>query len=508
MQRKFLLIKCHKIAAFFICGFVATFFSIELFAQSYNAISSQISKKNLETPFFPVFVLNGITNFSFSKNYQSNLYEAKTLPDSASKNYIKNPENFGNDTQLFAKIGIKDQENRVFGAIAKVEFNYNTNGRNESPNLDQSFLFLESDFGRLEFGNYFAVNQKMKSGPAQIARGAGGINGKYLEQVNFPMLGNSSNSNAACSGGFTSAACSNVKLPRFITLSQSPIGHGGYGKSFYRFGSRNDYPFQSYDYTAFNHSNFRALKDDSYDGLEDAAKFSFYSSRIDGLQFGLSYAPSSKANGATKKTALDVDEIALRNIFSYGINYSKSIDNLDLKLFLTGEKAKQDNSQFSVARRNLNSYDFGGVLSYFGFSLGASFGSWGKSLQPKNGTYSCNYDPNLTIAAQNCSSQSSSKFKNAGYNSIGLSYEIGPFGASITSLRSNFQNNKYEATSFGIDYKIKKNLVSYVELTKFSFKTNQPKAQGIIDQNSLSNNQRQIANNSGNVLLVGTSYIF
>lgn len=507
-EQKFWLKRYFKILQFLPSLLVAIGFSSVSTAQNFNSLSSQISKKNLEDIGQPTLVLNGIANFSVAANSQNHAYETDILSDQSSKNYVKNRLAIGNDTQLFVKAGLKNSKKHVFGAIAKLEFNYNSNSRNESPNLDQSFLFTENDFGRFEFGNYFAVNQKMKFAPAQIARGAGGINGKYLEQVNLPILTTNLGANAACLGGFGSSSCANLKMPRFITLAQSPIGHGGYAKSFYRFGSRNDYGLQSYDYRAFNRSNFRALKDDSYDGIEDATKFSFYSPRIEGLQLGLSYGFSSKSQGATKKTALDVDEISLRNIFSFGANYSQNFDNLEIKLSLTGEHAKQDNSNFVVPRRNLNAYDLGVIFSYFGFSFSTAYGSWGKSLQPKNGVYACDYDSNLAIDAQNCSSKFAASFKKAGYVSAGLSYEIGPIGSSITAMRSNFQSNKFSAVSFGIDYKIRKNLVTYFEITRFAFASNQLQASNINNQAALANSQRQVIDNQGNALLVGTYYSF
>jgi hypothetical protein len=93
--------------------------------------------------------------------------------------------------------------------------------------------------------------------------------------------------------------------------------------------------------------------------------------------------------------------------------------------------------------QDLSSYDIGGVISYFGIKIAKSYGSWGKSLQST---------------------------KSGKYNSNAIAYSIGPFAASISNFNSNFANNKYYATSFGLDYKIKKNLLSYIEYTNFGFK--------------------------------------
>jgi hypothetical protein len=54
-------------------------------------------------------------------------------------------------------------KNRVYLVnTSKFELNFNTNSKNENPNLDQVFLYLDNNFGRFEFGNFVAVNQKMK----------------------------------------------------------------------------------------------------------------------------------------------------------------------------------------------------------------------------------------------------------------------------------------------------------------------------------------------------------
>ena len=89
----------------------------------------------------------------------------------------------GNDSQLFLKAETVRGEAK-YGAVNKFEFNINSDHRNENPNLDQAFAFAENDFGKFEIGNNQAVNQKMKVGATRFARGAGGINGKYLEHVN------------------------------------------------------------------------------------------------------------------------------------------------------------------------------------------------------------------------------------------------------------------------------------------------------------------------------------
>ncbi len=424
------------------------------------AAAQTIPEKYYKKANSPIFLANGFINFSANDQF------------------------LGNDSQIYLKTANKSLNGVKYGAVAKLEFNVNSNHHNENLNLDQAFIFSESDSGKFEMGNYKAVNQMMKVGPARFARGAGGINGKYLEQVDMPQIMNCSNS-----------SCANTKLPRFILLAQSPIGHGGYSKGFYKSGVVNDWQ------TGFKQSQFRAIKDDSFDGLEDATKLNYYSPRIEGLQIAASYTPTTANQGVTAVTAKDLDYIRIENVLSFGANYSNYFNNLGVAFSLTGEQGQVKNSasNLGVQRNNLFSYDLAATLTYFGFSFGASYGTWQKSLQAKNGIYSCDYDSGSTLSAQNCSGNSKG-FAKPYYYTLGIAYEFGPIAASLTSINSEFQKNKYQATAFDIDYKLTKNLLPYFEITRFDFTPNQVRASDITD--------RKIKNNQGYVFLTGILFSF
>lgn len=445
-------------------------------------------------PNLPVFLVNGFVNFSAASRNQATIFEQEILPNGITDNRLSNAQGAGNDSQFFFKSGIMTENKDKYGAVAKVEFNVNSDRKNEMPNLDQAFIYSQNSFGKFELGNNQAVNQKMKSGPAHFARGAGGINGKYLENVNMPMLANSPTT--VCLG----TNCANVKLPSFIMLAQSPIGHGGGARSFYN----NSADSVQNDFNSFNRSNFRALKDDSFDGVEDATKINYYSPRIAGLQLGISYAPDSADSGITSTKYYNVNGIRIKNIMSFGVNYSEDFDNLGVEISATAERGKMQNSQSSIGveRSDLAAYDLGATFSYFGFNFGASYGSWGKSMQPKNGIYSCDYNSSETLLLQTCATNVK-KFQDPHYYTAGISYAFGPIATSITGIKSKFQENSYEAISLGVDYKLSRALMPYVEITKFAFKSNQPKSSDIINQYAIPSNQRQIKNNQGYILLTG-----
>ncbi len=363
-----------------------------------------------------VFAADGFANFSGAFRNQN----------------AENRAALGNDSQLFLKAGVMTQSKVKYGAVVKTELNINTDGRRENPNFDQVFFFSESAVGRVEIGNSQSANQKMKTGPASFARGAGGINGKYLENVNL------------ASGAF-------------ILLAQSPIGHGGYAVGNANFSQKN---------------NFRALKDNSFDGVEDATKISYYTPRIEGFQIGTSYTPNSQNSGFTATKYYRNAVVPVADILSFGANYAQDFDNLSVEISATAEEGRVRKTV--EARQNLSAYDMAAKLDYFGFSLGASYGSWGNSLYGAR-----------DIAAK------------SDYYTLGLAYAFGPIAASITSLKSQFQKNDYAAISLGLDYKLAKDLMPYFELTKFNFKSHQAQVSGASSQGSL------VQNNHGYVFLTG-----
>jgi len=237
----------------------------------------------------------------------------------------------------------------------------------------------------------------------------------------------------------------------FILLAQSPIGHGSFARG---------------DYLNFNRTSFRALKDDSFDGVEDATKISYYTPRIEGVQIGASYTPNSSNSGFTSTKYYNSKAIKIINIASFGANYSQDFDNLGLEISTTAEQGKVKNYD-AQNRSNLFSYDFGATLSYFGFSVGASYGDWKKSLQQKN------------VAQKSGNSQ---------YSTAAISYAFGPIATSLTALKSTFEKNNYQAISLGVDYKLARDLMPYFEVTKFAFKS----ASNSVTSSNIKDNQGYI----------------
>ena len=147
------------------------------------------------------------------------------------------------------------------------------------------------------------------------------------------------------------------------------------------------------------------------------------------------------------------------------------------------------------------------IFFYFGFKIGGSYGNWGKSLQYNDNSYLCDYQINNHQNSQLCTN-SIVKYKKPYYYTMGLAYQFAGFSASLTSLNSNFQNNHYQALSFGGDYKYSKNLLPYFELTKFEFNVDKHSLNLNNDQANLDNKAMQSKNNKGYIFLIGILYSF
>ncbi len=512
---------------------------ISLFASS-AAFAQSIPNELMQSPNTPIVTVGGFINVAADRVSQSKPYTKDRLPDAAldangvvdptaagTHNRYSNKYDFTNDSEIYIKVGAISDSGLKYGAIVELEADTSPNGRGNGFNADKSFIFTESRAGKFEFGNNLAANQKMKVGPSVFARAAGGINGKYLEYVNSPMLANSTQvDNSVCSGGVgtTGNTCGNVKLPRFILIPQSPVAHGGYAKGFYN-GSSATNTDGNYDNDnvgttgSFNSNNLLdgnnvvnsnlGIKNGSFGQMEDATKISYYTPRVNGWQLGGSFTPDTGSTG-TSAVISGRNSGDIKNVVSFGLNYSDNIGNLGVAMSATGESGQFENSKMPTGiagqRNSLSSYDAGVMFTYFGFTIGGSYGYWGTSLQQTKGIYSCDYDSTTALAAQDCTitdTYKPKKFKGASYYTTGLAYEFGPIAFSITTMSSNFQKNKYQAQSFGIDYKLARGLMPYIEVTKFKFTSNQVQASGVTATTA-----KQIFDNKGYVALLGILFAF
>lgn len=454
------------------------------------------------------------SNYSYKNQniYFDQIYKNKIGYDS---------DNLYSELNSSFKITKKYSKSKKIGFYGNIRTNYsNKSDKNDQYHafLDKSYFFLEDQFGEFELGRSTPINHKMAISSNNFARGSGGVHGGYLQYLNFPILKDSSNSNISQIGSCISYGndnskiiengnCSKVKLPKFIILPISPISHGGYAASNYHNIFNNNYDNMDNRFINFgeNKSNHRINGDNSLGNIQNSFKLNYNSKRINGFKVGVGYSINAKNDWAIDPNNDIKSNIS--DIYSWGLNYSNYFDNIGFAASITGEYSKIPKI---YNQYNINSYQIGTMLTYFGFSIGGSYGNWGNSLTPKSGIYSCDYNQNLEIFNQDCSSNAR-KFNDSYFVNAGISYEFGPFGASVTYIKSNFQENIYKSNIFSLDYKLKKSLKSYIEFAKFDFDSNHAKffnGTDIIDQSSLPSHQRQIQDNGGYIILTGILFKF
>ena len=228
---------------------------------------------------------------------------------------------------------------------------------------------------------------------------------------------------------------------------------------------------------------------------ENLNKISYYTPRFNGLQLGLSYLPDQTNRGQGTSTLGSPNPVGPNrtnhntgqsdNIFTGGISYDTKFGDWGFAASATGEYGRAQVNTYE----DLRAWNVGAKLSYMGWSLAGSYGDWGSS----NTIKSANSD-------------------NTWYWDLGLAYEYGPFGTSITYLSSTFDcgtaaaggqtngntgncrgtgENDFQSVSGGVDYKLAPGLTPYAEVTYY-------------DQDSATN----VHDNKGYVGIVGTQLNF
>ncbi|MFT6077289.1 MAG: hypothetical protein ACJATU_000485, partial [Rickettsiales bacterium] len=321
----------------------------------------------------PAISVGGFVNFNAALRSEDSAYGGERLPDadtavanSGTTNKQNNNPDFANEAEIHIKVAGINEFGMKYGAVIELEANTGNSARNEGVNADKVYIFTESRLGKVEFGNNSAVNQKMKVGPETFARGAGGINGKYLEYVNLPMLAHSSQvaaGNVICDSNPAPPStpdCGKIKLPSFILIPQSPVAHGGYARSFYdsdtSLSNNGELSSNSSDTVAFNSGK---STNGQFGDMEDATKINYYTPRISGWQFGLTLTPDTGSDG-TSASVSGTTNGDIKQVVSYGLNFSDNFGNLGVAFSATGENGRfEQSSAADIKRENLKAYDVG-----------------------------------------------------------------------------------------------------------------------------------------------------
>ena len=249
----------------------------------------------------------------------------------------------------------------------KVGFNVQLEGNQGGDQIDENYAFIEGSFGRILIGSENSAMYLMNFAPPDV--GAGINSGDQTAWI----------SETTSSSVFRSA-----------------------------FGS----------------TNIEVLPADN-----DSQRLSYFTPRISGFQFGVSYAPDA-SNGGDDQAQGDKTAV-VTNLFAVGANYRNKFGDVDLGISGTwGTGDAPTNGGDDPA-----AFSLGATLGYGGFQVGASYAS--------------QYQQNTASAAN----------RGIGY-AIGASYTTGPVGVSLNYFHGSANSgvagvssrNKHNTISGNVSY--------------------------------------------------------
>ncbi|WPX97081.1 porin [Candidatus Bandiella euplotis] len=260
----------------------------------------------------------------------------------------------------------------------------------------------------------------------------------------------------------------------------------------------------------------------AFDESTKSVKVNYFTPKINGFTFGISYTPDSRAKGTVNQTAEVIDSSGggYKNIWQPAVRYETSFDNgIDFATALIGEfgQAKKvlyvDSSAVAnpngatsslMDRNRLSAWQLRASVGYNGFSVAGAYGDIGKSGTMKNRVAGVKNDGQYWSLG---SGYSTDKY------GISINYMQGKRAGNLVELKdadgkelnvgndevkvlfSDTEYNKFEAVSIGADYQVMPGFMPYVEVARFKFKEN----------NNFGANAKF---NKGNVFLAGTKIKF
>jgi len=444
------------------------YFTIALLALANTAYSQTVesnhSYKNLGFTQVPTVTIGGHINVIGSYASQEDAYSEEKLENvisdvnssgaasSGSQLDLNNRASDNGNGALDASItfdvnGINDYGFK-YGAFIELNANTTNNSWSKDTNSRQSYVYGESFLGKFEVGNTLGASQKMKVDASTFARAAGGINGEYLNYINLPSIAKT---------GSTSTA-----TPLFILIPELPTAHGGYATGFNNLYYACDENGDGVINTASELECYNDNANDNYrlnfEQMQNATKVSYYTPEIFGFQLGASYTPDTGNKGTSGHLTSRLDAGDIDDVIEYGASFTQTVYGVGISASFTGEKGKSESKtatsttpvKYEAFREDLDAYQYGANINFWGLTIGGSMGNWQNSLFYKEKTLNPNTEEGT-------------------YNTYGAAYEFGPVNLSFGCFNSKFQKNEYQAYSGGVDFKVGKGFMPYVEFTSFKF---------------------------------------
>ena len=314
-----------------------------------------------------------------------------------------------NDTKITIDIEGRINNDLKYGGKIKLNADTSRDAQDNDDNVgDKTMIFLEStSMGLLEMGAYNSASGKMQISANSIAAKPGGIIG--FQQKWF----NSKNSD------FSSYSSKFVKWPLLIT---------------------------------------------NCDCISSANKLTYYTPKMAGLQFGVSYTPDIAIHGTIDKLkAIPTQEDQnFKRLIDFGVGYEDKFKDVEVQIAFTGQHGKS--KSLMIQRNNLAAWELGAVVKLKGFSIAGSYSDWRKSATP------IVKDPSKKYGAK--------------YWTLGTGYKYDKLDTSLTYFRGKRANvyssdvplttashdasyNKNEYISLSSSYKATDGFVPYAEVTHF-----------------------------------------
>lgn len=249
------------------------------------------------------------------------------------------PQIIKNETTTFAnnaRIDVKADgtlENGLrYGTDVRLLADVSAANRNEGFNADRTYIYFESNIGRLELGSNVSATHAMRVNTGDFASGAGGATGDY--SLYFPPV------NSSVVGPF-------ILRPELPSDSEDSSSTG---------------------------STFAATK--------LANKITYYTPRYQGFQAGISYTPDTLYAGTAASFANDPYNNGSHDNLNLALNYEGQWQDWRLKVSGTTEYHQ---SQYYAS--NAYPYAVGTNLEYKGYVIGGSYGFFHQGAAPAPYSY-------------------------------------------------------------------------------------------------------------------------
>lgn len=179
------------------------------------------------------------------------------------------------------------------------------------------------------------------------------------------------------------------------------------------------------------------------------------------IQLGISYIPDSSNMGYdtiqhdAKHTPVSASKynFVIKNGLSYGITHIGEFSEIaSIRTSFVGERGqpigfkKTTKEKSDIKFKDLNTYVLGTEIKYDKCAVSGSYGNYNRSLT---------------------SQEVDLRGKETYIYAIGGKYNFDKYATSLSYFGSNHKNNKFNATTLGLDYNIAQGLKSYVQITYY-----------------------------------------